>query len=351
MHRPEDAAPTFSIGTVPIYGDLILAPMAGYSDVPFRLLCREMGSALSYTPCIPDDALAARGHHHERLLDFREEERPVAIQLLAKEEERLVRAAQKALQRRPDILDLNLGCPARRVAGGGRGAALLCNPPLIGRLVSALVKVSAVPVTAKIRLGWDETSRNYLEVARILEESGVSAIAVHGRTRSQAFRGRADWEAIAEVKAAVRVPVFANGDVRTPEDIAAIRRVTGCDAVMIGRGAIGNPWIFQRRALDEVPFEERLAVMERHLRMMVDYYGERLGVILFRKYAVHYVRGLEGASALRPRLVTASAVSQVLEILRGWRADERSAGDGRGTSACAIGTEDDRDVYPTGEGD
>lgn len=346
MQRPKDAEPTFFIGTVPIYGDLILAPMAGYSDVPFRLLCREMGSALSYTPCIPDDALAAKGHHHDRLLDFREEERPVAIQLLAKEEGRLIRAAEKALQRRPDILDLNLGCPAHRVAGGGRGAALLCNPPLIGRLVSALVQSAGVPITAKIRLGWDENTRNYRDVARILEESGISAIAVHGRTRSQAFRGKADWEAIAEVKTSVRVPVFANGDVRTPEDIVAIQRVTGCDAVMIGRGAIGNPWIFQRRSLDEVPFEERLAVMERHLQMMVAYYGVRLGVILFRKYVVHYVRGLEGASALRPRLVAAPSADQVLEILRGWRESERSTDDGRGTSACSTGAEDDRELYP-----
>lgn len=340
LHQ-ESTTPTFYIGPVPIYGDLILAPMAGYSDVPFRLLCREMGSAISYTPCIPDDALTAKGHHHDRLLDFREEERPVAIQLLAKEEGRLLRAAETAMRRQPDFLDLNLGCPARRVAGGGRGAALLCNPPLIGRLVSALVCAVNVPVTAKIRLGWNEETRNYREVARILEESGVSAIAVHGRTRSQGFSGRADWEAIGEVKAAVRVPVFANGDVRTPEDITAIRRITGCDAVMIGRGAIGNPWIFQRRPLAQVPFEERLAVMERHLRTMVEYYGARLGVILFRKYAVHYVRGLEHASALKFQLLTATEAVQVLEILRRWCKEERSAQDGRGTSAGAVGSQDD----------
>lgn len=347
MHHAENAAPTFYIGPVPIYGDLILAPMAGYSDVPFRLLCREMGSAISYTSYIPDDALVAKGHHHDRLLDFREEEHPVAIQLLAKEEGRLLNAAQVAMRRHPDFLDLNLSCPARRVVGGGRGAALLCNPPLIGRLTSALARAVGVPVTAKIRLGWDEKTHNYPEVARILEESGVSAIAVHGRTRSQGFSGQANWEALAEIKAAVRVPVFANGDVRTPEDIVAIQRITGCDAVMIGRGAIGNPWIFQKRSLAHVPFEERFAVMERHLRAMVEYYGPQLGVILFRKYAVHYVRGLVSASALKTQLVTATDAAQVLEILQRWREKERNTQDGRGTSICAVGPQDDRDLYPS----
>jgi nifR3 family TIM-barrel protein len=310
--------PLFFIGATPIYGDLILAPMAGYSDVPFRGLCRAMGSAISYTGCIPDDAVMAKGRRNRTLTDFREEERPVAVQLLARDERRLVRAALDLAPLRPDFVDLNLGCPARQVVSGGRGSALLCDPPLIGRLVSALVSALEVPVTAKIRLGWTEATRNHVEVARLLQESGVAAIAVHGRTRSQHYSGVADWEAIAEVKSTVKVPVFANGDVRTVDDIDAIRRITGCEAVMIGRGAVGNPWIFQRRTIEALSLAERLPVIERHLRAMVDYYGERLGVVIFRKHVVRYIQYLDGASGLRPSLIAAEEAEQVLDILRFW---------------------------------
>lgn len=310
--------PAFYIGPVPIYGDLILAPMAGYSDAPFRRLCRAMGSAISYTGCIPDDAVMAKGRRNRMLTDFHQDERPVAMQLLANEEERLVRAARKVLPLRPDLIDLNLGCPARKVVSGGRGSALLCDPPLIGRLVSALTTSLDLPITAKIRLGWTETTRNYVEVARILQESGVAAIAVHGRTRSQQYSGAADWEAIAEVKARAKVPVFANGDVRTVEDIETIRRMTGCEAVMIGRGAIGNPWIFRRVAIEKLSLAERLPVMESHLREMTAYYGEPLGVVLFRKHVVRYIQHLDGAAALRPRLIAATEAEQLLDILKGW---------------------------------
>jgi len=303
------------IGAVPVYGTLILAPMAGYSDVPFRSICREFGSAMSYTPCLSDDAIIHAGQPGARHAEFLAEERPVAVQLLAKDESHLLAAAHQIMRRRPDLIDLNAGCPARRVSGRGRGAALLLEPERLGGLVSALVRSVPVPVTVKIRLGWDDASRNHVEVARILEQAGVAAIAVHGRTRDQGYSGHADWAAIAEVRAAIRIPVIANGDVRTVKDIEAITAATGCQAVMIGRGAIGNPWIFQRRDATTVLPEERTGVMSRHLAHMIAFYGERLGVMRFRKHAVRYVQGLVDAAILRRRLVIPETDAEMVRAI------------------------------------
>jgi tRNA-dihydrouridine synthase B len=321
----EGPSPTFYVGSVPIYGDLALAPMSGYSDVPYRVICREYGSAISYTSCILDDAVLAGSPRSEMLIDLRAEERPVAIQMLGKDAASLLRACQRVMALEPDWIDVNLGCPARRVSSGGRGAALMCEPQRIGEIISLLTRTLPVPVTAKIRLGWDDESRNYLEIAHILEDSGIAAIAVHGRTKTQAYSGRADWEAIAEVKRAVRVPVLANGDVRSVADIAAIRHVTACDGVLIGRGAIGNPWIFQRRDLADVQIAERVAMIERHLRAMAEYYGERIGVLLFRKHLVRYVQSTEGATDVRPRLVECETAEAIVDVLAAWQAERHQS--------------------------
>ncbi len=316
--QPPSTIPTAYIGSVPLYGDLILSPMVGYSDMPFRLICREMGSAMSYVPYVLDDAVNRRCRRAKKLVDFHPAERPVALQVLGKEEGNLLEACRRLLELAPDWLDLNLGCPARRVSGRGRGAALLCEPLKIGRIVSELTRVLPVPLTAKIRLGWDDNSRNYLEVAHILEESGIAAIAVHGRTKAQGYSGRADWQAIAEVRAAVRVPVLANGDVRTVADIAAIKAATGCELVLIGRGAVGNPWIFSRRDAADVPYAERLAMIRRHLQAMTDYYGERIGLLLFRKHVVKYIQELDGATDFRPLLCSAETPAELLRLLEAW---------------------------------
>lgn len=307
------------IGPVTLRGDLILAPMVGYTDLPFRLLCREMGSAMSYIPCVLDEAVIHNPRPIQSWLHFNAEERPVAIQLLSKDEQSLAEAGRRLMALGPDLIDLNLGCPARHVSWRGRGAALLRDPRRIGSLVASLTRAVSVPVTAKMRLGWDDASRNYLEVAHILEDNGIAAISVHGRTKVQGFSGHADWQAIAEVKARVRVPVLANGDVRNVADIAAIRAMTGCDAVLIGRGAIGNPWIFQRRDIAEVSYQERLEVICRHLDAMVAYYGEPLGVILFRKHLIKYVQVLEGAKALRQQLVSLETPEAVWRTLENWK--------------------------------
>jgi len=315
-----DAA-LWRIGDVAIGGDLILAPMAGFSDQPFRRICREMGSAISYTPCAVDRAVLADSDEADRTYAFHASERPVAIQLLSREPALLAEAAKRLVEIfQPDLIDLNLGCPSRRVAGGGRGAALLQRPGLISQLMTTLVNAVPIPITAKIRLGWDASSRNHVEVARTLQDAGAQAIAVHGRTKEQAYAGQADWDAIAEVAASVQVPVIANGDVRSVADIDRILRHTGGRAVMIGRGAVGNPWLFSRRDLDTVSIQERLAVMERHLRMMAELAGERHGTICFRKHLVKYMRGVPNAARMRGELMRPESPDELVAALHAWAA-------------------------------
>jgi len=292
--------------------------MVGYSDVPYRLICRRMGAAMSYTSSILDEAALHGSNHTEQLLHFLPEERPVAVQLLSNNADTLVEAAQKVMALEPDLIDLNLGCPAKHVARRGRGSALLLDPALIGRMASRLVQAVPVPVTAKIRLGWDAQTRNHLVVARILEDSGIAAIAVHGRTREQGYEGQADWQAIAEVREAVQVPILANGDVRTPEDISAIKQATGCQGVLIGRGAMGNPWIFSRRDIASISHEQRLAMIRHHLEMMLAYYGEQDGLVLFRKHLLKYVQGWHDAALLRRRLMTSETPDALLWTLGSW---------------------------------
>jgi len=317
--QPTEPSASWHIGDVAIAGDLILAPMAGYSDQPFRRICREMGSAISYTPCAVDRAVLAASDEADRTYAFHPSERPVAIQLLSRNADLLAKAAQRVAHVfQPNLIDLNLGCPSRRIAGGGRGAALLREPRLIGNLIASLVAAVPLPITAKIRLGWDASSLNHREVARIIEDAGAQAIAVHGRTKVQGYAGEADWDAIAEVVAAVHVPVIANGDVRTVADIARILEHTGCRAVMIGRGAVGNPWLFARRDLDSVSIDERLAVMERHLRTMAELFGERHGTICFRKHLVKYMRGLPGAARMRAELMRPETPDELAAALHAW---------------------------------
>jgi len=284
---------------------------------------------MSYTPCVNDEAIFYGAKRALRIVDFAQDEHPIAVQLLSKDERYLLPAAQKMIDLGCDIIDLNMGCPTRRVVGGGRGAALLRDLSTVERLVRTLVEQVEVPITAKIRLGWDAQSRNYLQVAELLESCGISAIAVHGRTRAQKYSGTADWEAIAEIKAHVSIPVLGNGDVRSVADIERIQRITGCDAVLIGRAAIGNPWIFSRRSIESVSFDERLAMIRRHLRAMVAYYGEHHGVILFRKHVVKYVHGLPGTSALRPKLLAATSAKDVIAILEGWAPIQRAVAASR----------------------
>ena len=300
------SAPDFMLRDIPIRGDLILAPMDGVSDVPFRTLCRRFGSSMSYTGFVNAIPLIQGDEQSWRELDFLPEERPVVFQIFDQSEENLLEAALRIQELQPDAIDINMGCSSRRVSSRGAGAGLLREPDKIGRIIRRLSGALDVPVTAKIRIGWDQTSLNYLEVAHAVEDNGGALIAVHARTRNQGYLGEADWDTIAEIKSAVTIPVIGNGDVQTPQDIEHLKISTGCDGVMIGRGAIGNPWIFQRVLSGTPPLDDRIQIMQGHLDHMISYYGEGLGIIRFRKHLKRYLEPLSITKAnLRPMLTCA----------------------------------------------
>ncbi len=306
--------PSFMVRNVPIYGDLILSPMAGFSDLPYRLIARDFGSAMGYTEFVSVDGLLHGNKKTKRLLDFHPSEYPITFQVFGNSEDKIVEACKMIESWGPTIIDLNMGCSVAKVSGRGAGAGLLCDPPKIGRIFNRLTKELAVPVTGKIRLGWDHQSLNYVTVAKTLEDNGASLIAVHGRTKAQAYNGVADWSAIAEVKQAVKIPVIGNGDVKCVADIKRIKEQTGCDGVMIGRAAIGNPWIFSRKDRHEVTFEEKAALIRRHFALMLDYYGD-YGLILFRKHVVKYISEIRGAAAMRESFLTATTPEYFISLL------------------------------------
>lgn len=317
LNNPDARAVSFRVGEIPIYGDTVLSPMDGFSDLPFRLICRELGSAMSYSEFVNVDELAHRKPPERTLqkLQFDAREYPMTFQIYGHDEERLVETAKSLEDMEPDIIDVNMGCYVKDIAERGAGSGMLRTPEKIGRVFRRLSHELGVPVTGKIRLGWDDQSRNHVYVAHVLEDNGASLVAVHGRTKAQAYQGNADWDAIAEVKEAVHIPVIGNGDVRTVADIARIRAQTGCDGVMIGRGAIGNPWIFSRRERENVSIAERIALLKRHLELNLDFYGARRGLLLFRKHAVKYIQNLPGEEYLRVHLLTAESVNEFQDIV------------------------------------
>ena len=307
--------PAFKIQTIPVYGDLILAPMDGISTHPFRSLVRDFGSAISYTEFIPAvDAIHGRPKLHEHLY-FSETERPLIYQLLDNDVERLLSAAEHLLIYRPDAIDINLGCPAKDISNRGAGSGLLRTPRRIEEIFSTLSSHLPVPVTAKIRLGWDINSLNYMDVARSIEQNGGSLIAVHGRTRQQAYTGSADWDAIAEIKAALSIPVIANGDVCTVADIDRIKAHTGCDGVMIGRAAMGNPWIFARLDRDQVSDTMLISTIHDHLQRMIDFHGLEQGLTRFRKHVLRYLSPLILPQEKRLEMLTCDSQDHFLSIV------------------------------------
>ncbi len=280
--------PTFYIRDIPIYGDALLAPMDGYSDWPFRSLCRELGSAMSYTEFVHVERILAKRERKISKLHFEEKERPVVFQIYSDDADLLLKAALKVQELKPDIIDINMGCPAKSVASRGAGVGLMRTPLKIAHIFRKLSAALEVPITGKIRLGWEDF-RSYKLVARIIEENGGSLIAIHGRTKEQNYGGQADWDAIAEVRAAVKIPVIGNGDVKTVADIQRMKDHTGCDAVMIGRAAVANPWIFSGLDREQVPLERVRQTMQEHLERNIKFYGEEDGPRLFRKHAVQYL--------------------------------------------------------------
>jgi tRNA-dihydrouridine synthase B len=311
----EHSHPTFYVGNLPVYGDLILSPMDGFSDLPFRSLARRLGSAMSYTEFVNAIDVLHNFPLVAPRLAYREDERPVVFQLFDDDPARLLAAAQRVRELDPDVIDINMGCSARSVSGRGAGAGLLQTPDKIARIFSSLTRALDIPITGKIRLGWDDTSRNYLQVARIVADNGGALLAVHGRTRRQGYSGLADWDAIAEIKQSLSIPVVGNGDVRDVTAIERIKAHTGVDAVMIARAAIGNPWIFSRLDREQVAPERVRAMITEHLQAMLDFYGPERGLLLFRKHASHYISPYHLAPEQRQRLLTARLPQQFLALL------------------------------------
>jgi nifR3 family TIM-barrel protein len=282
---------------------------------------------MSYTEFVSADGLLHANQRVRQMLAFEPVERPMVFQIFGSNEEVLEEAARRIEPLGPDIIDINMGCSARKVSQRGSGAGLLKDPPKIGRIFARLNRALSIPVTGKIRLGWDDDSLNYLEVAKILEENGAALIAVHGRTREQAYRGQANWDAIAEIKQAVKIPVIGNGDVRTVADIERIKQHTSCDGVMIGRAAIGNPWIFQRKDIDQVTLAEKAQLIYRHLDLMMDFYGEERGLVLFRKHVVKYVRGLSHIARIKQQLITSTRPEEFITLMQTYEAEAAERAD------------------------
>lgn len=280
--------PNFYVRDVPVYGDAILAPMDGYSDWPFRSICRMLGSAMSYTEFVKVEKILSRSKEPAKRLYYEAGERPVTFQIYGDNPDLILKAALQIEPLNPDIIDVNMGCPAKTIAERGAGVGMMPSPIRIAETFKKLTSALKVPVTGKIRLGWDN-NKNYKLIARVVEENGGSLIAVHGRTKEQRYSGNANWDAVAEVKASVKIPVIGSGDVRTVADIQRMKDHTGCDAVMIGRAAMTNPWIFSGLDRDQVSPEQVRDVFQKHLEFNVKFYGEEAGQRLFRKHAVQYL--------------------------------------------------------------
>lgn len=287
---------------------VFLAPMAGVTDTPYRILAREMGCPLVYSEMVSDKGINYRNEHTLDMLRTEPQERPMAMQLFGAEADSVARAAEYVESLHcADILDFNMGCPAPKVVKNHEGSAMMRDPENAYRVLKALVGAVDMPVTVKMRLGWDESSINIMEMAQLAQEAGVKAIAIHGRTREQFYRDHADWESIGAVRQKLDIPVIANGDVRTVADLDKIRQVTGCEAVMIGRAAQGNPWIFRQmteylktgRILLPPTIEERRQVIIRHLDMLLKFKGDYIGPREMRKHATWYTRGIKGSAELR----------------------------------------------------
>lgn len=297
-----------NISGVPLKSHAVLAPMAGVSDRAYRELCVRFGAAYCVSEMVSSKALSFNSKKSEELMEISDLERPCGIQIFGDDPKCMADAAKHALENKLDIIDINMGCPAPKISSNGSGSALMKNPRLCGEIVKAVTAVTDIPVTVKIRKGWDDDSVNAVEVAKICESAGAAAITVHGRTRQQYYKPPVDYDIIRAVRESVSVPVIANGDIDSAERAKEVMDITGCDLVMIGRATLGNPWIFsQINAYLENPnvkihtpdLEERLGVMIEHIGKMVEYKGEHMAMLQARKLVVGYFKGMKGAAALR----------------------------------------------------
>lgn len=309
------------IGDTELSNRVFLAPMAGITDKPYRKICRRFGAGLVYSEMISAKGLHYNDKKTASLMNVTGEN-PCAIQIFGSEPEIMAEAVSKVMEFKPDIIDINMGCPAPKIVNNGDGSALMKTPELMGKIMRKVVDASSVPVTAKIRKGWD--SDNALLCAEILEDNGAAAVAVHGRTREQYYSGKADWDVIAKIKKALKIPVIGNGDIFSAQDAKAMFDFTGCDAVMVARGAQGNPWIFRQinellenGAVKTVPTpKERLTVALEHISALIDDKGESRGIKEARKHIAWYIKGMHGAAAIKTEIFKISDFATMHKVLK-----------------------------------
>ena len=312
-----------NIGNVSLDNRVFLSPMAGVTDLPFRTICKEKGCGMLYTEMINAKALCYDDENTKKMLNLEDDGHPVAVQIFGSDPEYMGKAASIMNQYTNDILDINMGCPAPKVIKNGDGSALMRNPKLAAEVLTAVVKNSKKPVTLKIRKGWDDNSVNALEIAKIAEECGISALAIHGRTREQFYSGKADWDIIAEIKQSINIPVIGNGDVFDVQDAVNMLEKTKCDAIMIGRGSQGNPWIFNRinhymktgEVLPEPTLEEKISTAIKHMNLAVAEHGEYVAVREMRKHIGWYLKGLKNSAKYRDQINKITDYKEVISML------------------------------------
>ena len=310
-----------NIGNVEFNNITFLAPMAGIADKAFRELCHQYGAAYTVSEMVSSKGLTMGDKKSKELLSLGDEH-PAGVQIFGDEPEIMAQAAIKCLEYNPEIIDINMGCPAPKVAMNGGGASLLKNPSLAYEITKAVVESVDIPVTVKIRSGWDEESINAIQMAELLEKAGAAAITVHGRTRKQMYSGKVDFDIIRKVKKAVSIPVIGNGDIKDEQSAAIMLEETGCDAIMVGRGALGNPWIFQRinaylrecRLIPEPTVTQKMAVMLKHIEKIIEYKGEYTAMREARHHAAYYTKGMKGGAALRKEICSFEHYEQLEEL-------------------------------------